>query len=162
MNKRFLVLALALSTACSGETAGVGDGGTADAPIGDAPPGTLDARGPDAFVADAVMGTPCGGGFCDPMTQKCCVSHTDAGAETRMCIPVADSCGGPSASCDGPEDCGAGEVCCRAGANASCAASCTGVVVCHVDEDCSGKKCCANPTGGDSTCLPVTTCPPVP
>lgn len=157
MNGRFLVLALALSTACGGETAPIADGGPADAPIVDAAPGTL-----DAFVADAVVGTPCGGDICDPMTEKCCVPPSDGGTPTRMCIPVLEPCVGPSATCDGPEDCGAGEVCCRAGVNASCAASCTGVVVCHVDDDCSGKKCCANPGGVDSMCLAVATCPHAP
>ena len=82
---------------------------------------------------------PCGDAECDLSTSVCCV-----GLGGQQC---AASCGAFEApqACDGPEDCGDGQVCCvgfpsGAGCKASCGPS--DQTLCHDDGDCSGENSC--------------------
>lgn len=106
---------------------------------------------PDAPVTRPDAGPPgvvCGTSVC-ASPQVCCIQRRGR-EQTRTCT-AADACsGGVAAECDGPEDCGSGEVCCGARRPGSIgAAECTAESmcrvgrVCHVDVDCqSGQRCC--------------------
>jgi hypothetical protein len=98
-------------------------------------PTVPDARPIDATPLDAAaIGVPCGADmFCEPgATQGCC---TDQGVSA--CEPTNGLCTGSLASCDGPEDCAPGDVCCDYGHGPGCgaAADCVpaqgGTPVCH-------------------------------
>jgi hypothetical protein len=90
----------------------------------------------------ANAGVKCGTGSCDP-AGSCCVTNGNSACETQ--------CNGTVVSCDGPEDCGSGEVCCgSSGSNGSytgfaCKNGCSGVgdvIVCHASQDCpTGTNC---------------------
>jgi hypothetical protein len=119
------VLAICLVAGCGGDPAPVIDAAVPDGAV------AIDAPGLDA----AAVGVPCGDTmFCVPSTsQGCCVE----GAADPICEPVDGLCLGDLTSCDGPEDCTPGDVCCDYGQGPGCgdAPSCTadngGTVICH-------------------------------
>jgi len=106
----------------------------------------------------------CDGATCIPSQgEVCCVKMTG------MECTSADACSGfaSPASCDGPEDCPAGEHCCVGfPAGARCIADgCTGSdqELCNYSNDCPGAYCtaCKGP-GSDlvyGLCTPDDTCP---
>jgi hypothetical protein len=138
----------------AGGTSG-GDGGMSGGMSG------IDAGGPNP-AGSVEPGTSCGVGLvvqCALDTEKCCTRSL----ETDTCIAVADSCTCSlqncetmEAHCDGPEDCGSGEVCCgtlsQSGAGYDefiCAAQCDATgqqrIACHEQEDtCPDSLICAN------------------
>ena len=127
---------------------------------GDASTDPLQPGGESAVVE----GTLCGVGLpmqCALGDEKCCVRSLSADS----CIAVAETCdcneGGCTtleATCDGPEDCPDGQVCCGSFSSASrgarytlieCAAQCDSRgsqrVMCHEGEtECEGGFVCAN------------------
>lgn len=102
-------------------------------------PSDIDAAAaPDAAVENgpdaAAVGVPCGDDFCEQgTTQGCCVEPPN----DPLCEPTNGLCLGDLTSCDGPEDCTPGDVCCDYGQGPGCgaAADCTprlgGTPVCH-------------------------------
>lgn len=84
----------------------------------------------------------CGGAACTLPAEICCVGFAGAACSASCgfgTLPVR---------CDGPEDCGAGEVCCESmNTGALCAAECVADQEqrCHTDEDCSGTSCTSCP-----------------
>jgi hypothetical protein len=146
----------------SGGTSGAG--GAAGAAGGPPDGGMQNATdGSEPMPAgDVAPGVSCGVGLvtqCAQDTEKCCVRSL----ETDTCIPSGESCDCGLANCavmeafcDGPEDCGAGEVCCgtlsQSGAGYDtfeCATSCQSTgnqrIACHEqDSKCSGGDICAN------------------
>ncbi len=102
---------------------------------------------------DSPEATACtGAATCPYSSHSCCV----AGLGDAECIDGTTCPSGgllPKARtvCDGPEDCGTGEVCCVAvnptGASNTCEASCedvSGLIgvwqLCHTDDDCPADK----------------------
>ena len=105
-------------------------------------------------------GVSCGVGLptqCALGTERCCVRSL----MTDTCIGSSESCECPvrgcetlEAHCDGPEDCGEGQVCCGTLSGSSysefrCADSCnyqgTQRIACHQDlTECPGGQVCAN------------------
>jgi hypothetical protein len=109
---------------------------------------------------------------CDLSIADCC-ARSGGGA----CIPRGGDCDGYRLTCDGPEDCASGQVCCvNAGGGSLTAVSCvapeacvgeagasTASRVCHVDAECtdpSTPHCCFFGLGGVlvGTCH-ASTCP---
>jgi hypothetical protein len=137
------------------------------APGADATPGADAAPGADAVVdaasdaapeADAAVGVECGTMVCAP-EQECCVTDP-AGTPQYECIASGDPCGGVSAACDGPEDCG-GNACCATLMGMSVSATCDtetectgGLTLCHTGADCPtlSPNCCALPGTGANVC----------
>lgn len=87
----------------------------------------------------------CGSGTCPDDSMQCCWDGSSLG-----CHPTTD-CSVQIMHCDGPEDCLAGEVCCRpsTGDNLTrCSSSndCSSLVLCSSDQDCAqsaaGNHCC--------------------
>lgn len=120
------------------------DGG---APIRDAAPG------PDGPVVDAAVGIACTDVFCDLPDTFCCAEALVPPRISRFCVdePEQNVCMGNRFFCDGPEDCGDGEVCCTNSANSDvrCApdlATCLGqgFVVCHVNGHCPAPQACVD------------------
>jgi hypothetical protein len=133
-------------------TAGAADGGMQNG---------LDGSEPMP-AGDVAPGVSCGVGLvtqCAQDTEKCCVRSL----ETDTCIPSGETCScglancdTMEAHCDGPEDCGSGEVCCgtlsQSGAgydSFECATSCQSTgnqrIACHEqDPKCTGGDICAN------------------
>ncbi len=149
-----------------------GDAGSMNIPKGDA--GSMvvpeDDAGPivvppsDCKDDPATLGNDCPGvvtctdavDACSLATQNCCVKAYDA---KKVSCNEGTACDGlASAACDGPEDCGGGQVCCisvtlkGAGADidhrcVSDATQCSGglitnSVMCHTDDDCESPKAC--------------------
>jgi len=90
----------------------------------------------------------CGG------AESCCVLlDQDLQPENVRCDALTE-CRGLAFVCDGPEDCGADEVCCAVettGGGSSCSTptDCRGLdewIMCHGDEDCEGRKHCTPAT----------------
>lgn len=140
-------------------------GGGADANMTtDAPISTADAGGtvdsffnfPDADPSDAdptlpdgAFGINCGGLTCDMNTQECC-SDFVMGVLTLTC-ETQGACPGAVVTCDGPEDCSGGDVCCAQQQGIECAPTCGGLVLCANQNDCpSGSMCC--PLQGINIC----------
>jgi len=99
-------------------------------------------------VAATYAGIPCGLRICQAGQQVCCVT---ASQPFHDCLLTTDPCGseGFAATCDGPEDCGAGESCCDPSGvttgnfcgKGGCLAQ--ELTVCHAATDCrSGYSCC--------------------
>lgn len=117
----------------------------AEAETADAPP---EGDAPEEDAADGedggpTSGIPCGFGFCDE-PNVCCVTEVPP----RQDCMEPTACAGLRVSCDGPEDCGAGESCCMpSGAvmstyclSGTCPA---GMTACHGVGDCGeGQVCC--------------------
>jgi hypothetical protein len=53
----------------------------------------------------------CGGQLCAVSTNFCCWAFTTGGYDVS-CKAQTQSCYGTDMYCDGPEDCGAGQICC--------------------------------------------------
>ena len=119
---------LALIAACGNDGGGVipADAGPIDAPL-----------------FDAALGIDCKTVFCPP-PEMCCAEQLVPPQFTQFCLEPdeADICMGNRYFCDGPEDCGEGQVCCTDSDSSDVActdlATCQaqGTVVCHVDRHC--------------------------
>ena len=168
-------MALVLATACGGASGnGVGtanEGGTADGASGSgsggdgAAPQEASAGNDGAGPVDAgrsgdssepptdggATGTiACGmGTTCTAPAQVCCAvvgqAAGDAGKHSS-CV-AAGSCGnGISISCEGTDNCPAGDVCCFSGGNGSsstsCEPKCTGAQLCNKPSDCPPSETC--------------------
>lgn len=137
-----------------------GPGGDTDAgPGGDTdagPGGDTDAGPGDAGPGGMNMGVVCGMDVCDS-TEQCCTSGIGIGGMmSSTCIPAGDMCMGASQTCDGPEDCASGEVCCGRRDGLSINLACVAAAMCDGDglrgpyelcrdaSDCStmGDMCC--------------------
>lgn len=83
-------------------------------------------------VCPGVVGCNC------PAPAACCMGSL--GGNDGACMDPR-ACGGVSLSCDGPEDCAQGAVCCLTSAGSSCmsAAECTGQWLCRSDSQCNGS-----------------------
>jgi hypothetical protein len=159
------VVSIACGCSSSGTDSSNGDAAS-DSHVLDVTP--LDTPLSDANAPDHVK---CGRtDVCDLSVSDCC-ARTGGG----VCIPSGGDCDGFRITCDGPEDCGATQVCCvtagPAPTNIACVAAeaCvneTGVAnrACHVDADCTGDArgphCCFSGFGGVlvGTCE-ASTCP---
>lgn len=139
----------------AGSGGSAGSAGRAGAPAGSggAAGGGEDGR-PDPLPA--ARGVTCGIGLpvqCDPESEKCCKRNLT----TDICVPKSERCECELAdctvitvSCDGPEDCAQGQVCCAAGSGRTlsefaCAASCSSGTrqACHAKSDCASQYTCA-------------------
>lgn len=146
--RAFVVFALVGFIAC-GDDGGGGGGTQSDAPMGTSDGnmqtgdgGTIDSPG---TTADAGLGAACGTTTC-MATQECCLTGGGGGT----CV-AQGTCSGAAFACDGPEDCGANEVCCygnqggggMGGSECKPTAQCQ-INACHLDADCGGAtaKCC--------------------
>jgi hypothetical protein len=116
------------------------------APVADADPAAPDAdpAAPDAAAGGESTIISCGADTCSRDSEICC--YTNFPNITQMCA-AADACMAPAviATCDGPEDCTGGDICCVNTTGAVCkpASECTGTTagqVCHTDEDCPGPS----------------------
>jgi hypothetical protein len=90
------------------------------------------------------VGVVCGTQTCAP-PAFCCVSTIG-----RACVdPGLTACvGGSHVTCDGPEDCDSGHICCGSITGSSCAAACIGSApLCHTTADCTGTVCCPTQFG---------------
>jgi hypothetical protein len=149
------------STASNGGTpSSGGSGGTAGNAGGDAGGGsggstTTTSSGSGGSSGQSIA---CENMNCALPGNHCCFNYN----EPEMCImPGGDCTYGVVLACDGPEDCGAGEVCCatlytkgvgNAYESVQCAATCTGKdfrVVCGASGDCPAGQTC-----GTSDMLP--------
>jgi len=147
--------------------AGGGTPDTGGAPV-DSGGISIDAGGGVADTgprADSgATGIDCMGSTCDPATQHCCITGMPGGGATGMCVDLGTMCMGAAVDCDGPEDCGGGEVCCARGSLSGITVGCepasdgcgTGgfgeFELCHDVADCSGAgdMCCPISMGGFS------------
>jgi hypothetical protein len=131
------------------------------APDASSPPIAVDAWSPPIGAPDAWSppasdagppGVTCGTDVCTA-PEICCVTFSGGpgggGMSTMTCGAAAD-CMGLAASCDGPEDCAAGEACCgmrsTGGGSTGCVpdAMCRFGRLCHADSDCSGRDTCCS------------------
>jgi hypothetical protein len=174
------LLAMLLAVGCSdsepaGDT-GSDAGGDEDAAAGDDDAAAASAGGgqgglakddPDTLGNDTSEATSCTGtDECNYETHQCCVW----GQNDAECKPLDEECGsggllgliaGTPTACDGPEDCGKGDVCCVHvsidGATSACEPEseigeqggrcpATGLIgdweLCHTDADCDSSKLC--------------------
>lgn len=134
---------LEVDAADDGERAAEELAGSADASAGDG-----QSSGPAATCVDSpsILGAECPGvvwcterGPCDQRDKICCLT-----AFTADCSARSDCGLEQRAACDGPEDCGAGSVCCARDGVALCMppAECPEPQrACHSDADCEAKRC---------------------
>lgn len=134
-----------------------GGGGGTDGSVGD-DGGIVLMDGGGVRVDGGTVGIDCMGVTCNAMTEQCCITRDPGGGGAMgTCIASDAMCMGATAACDGPEDCGGGEVCCaRVGlggasttceASAMCASGAYGPFeLCHAPADC---------TDGTDMCCPV-------
>jgi hypothetical protein len=54
----------------------------------------------------------------------CCIQYQRGGGTFPHCQSAGTSCYGPDVYCDGPEDCGSGQVCCATNTNNSIVIEC--------------------------------------
>jgi hypothetical protein len=140
-----------LVTAGCGDDDDPGDTPTADAAAAaiDATPGAADAApGADAEPATGGGADPaminCGDERCPRATEVCC--FTGFPSITTTCTAIG-ACTNLVATCDGPEDCDPGQVCCGDTEGARCTApgdcsSFPASQLCHDDDDCpEGGNC---------------------
>jgi hypothetical protein len=85
---------------------------------------------------------------CTVPSQVCCavLAAADAGGHSSSCV-AAGTCGkGLSISCEGTDNCPAGDVCCLSGGNGSsstsCKPKCTGAQLCNKPSDCPPSETC--------------------
>ena len=130
-----------------GDGGASGTWGRADAAAGRDSAPRYDAAAPDANgdpTAYTLGSVQCGGGAaCGPSNPVCCVGRQD------ICKSFNDKCASTdvAVSCDGPEDCGLGEVCCATASRVACdpegASHCpiapdtSATIACHSNVDCS-------------------------
>jgi hypothetical protein len=111
-------------------------------------PAPADAR----VGSDGSPGVACDQANCAP-GQTCCREVLVPGQASTYCLEDISWCEGATFTCDGPEDCGAAELCCAdLAGRVACAPSCSGMVVCHTAADCGGTGCCDTPNGIVATC----------
>jgi hypothetical protein len=60
-------------------------------------------------------------------------------------------------SCDGPEDCAQGQVCCPMSDDISCRTSCPVETICHTDRDCTTGQVCSQQVGALGQCAAAPT-----
>jgi hypothetical protein len=147
-------------TTSAGGAGGGSGGGTTSAggAGGGSGGGTTSAGGNGTGGSPSGESVACGNMACALPATSCCNNYN----EPEECIaPGGDCTYGVVLACDGPEDCGAGEVCCATlytqGAGnsyeyTSCASTCTGKdfrVVCGASGECPQGKTC-----GTSDILP--------
>jgi hypothetical protein len=86
----------------------------------------------------------CGDAPCED-AEICCLHGAGQFPNLTYTLTCTDSCPGtdPEVECDGPEDCGAGEVCCMNPEGVFCTDDCSGMAAaaCHDDTDCSDASC---------------------
>jgi len=128
-----IALVLASTVACSGdEDDGLnGASGPTDCDV------TWRTSTPDQVACPGAADCLCG------LPEGCCIPTTATSADVGVCRAAA-SCATVLFACDGPEDCGAAQVCCAKGQTASCTSEtdCFGVeafVLCHENAHCEGK-----------------------
>jgi len=136
--------------------AGSGGGGTTDAGSGGG--GTTDAGSGGGGGDDRTDVVECMGETCTLPDEVCCV-----GLSGSMCT-ASDACGGGLAApqtCDGPEDCSSGEVCCATfPSGTACSTSCSWQELGHDDGDGTGGDSCMAGTfpGSPPTNVCTTSC----
>ncbi len=150
-----VAVAFAVLAGCGGGDDDGGEGTGADAatvaidaaqaPIDSGPGLDSDLPGPDAGGSLSLAETiHCGEDACERDEEICC--FTGFPNITQACS-ADDACGNLTATCDGPEDCESGEVCCGNMEGASCvsAGACTGFAaaeLCHTNADCPESNNC--------------------
>ena len=116
-------------------------------------PGVYSATSPNCTQPTIAAGATvlCGATSCTSATGPCCPAETMMN-RLSMCMPDCS----PAVTCDGPEDCGTGQVCCSLeypGADFS-GASCVDQfnciqpsqrVICHQNADCPSPQHCGVP-----------------
>lgn len=128
----------------------------ADPNAPDADPNAPDAdpSAPDAQVStpDAGTGVTCGDMTCTG-TDICCTTQGGGGGGFSQTCTASDQCMGSPSECDGPEDCGANEVCCGSLQGAQCQATACQTELCHDTADCTdaADTCCGG-FGGTMIC----------
>jgi len=136
-----------------------GGGGGVDAGGGG---GGTDGGGPvTSDGGGGGTGVDCMGMTCDP-SEQCCVTMAGGGA-SAACIAADAECMGATADCDGPEDCGGGDLCCARVGLGGVAIACESATscmpggfgpfeLCHSETDCTtpGQMCCPIMMGGFS------------
>ena len=102
-------------------------------------------------------GISCGSEQCAASAQYCCTG--DSGKSGTCDAVNMFNCAHTYFFCDGPEDCppALGE-CCFANGSATCVtpgqcAQMAGKLMCHVDGDCQGLRCCEAPASPYELCL---------
>lgn len=160
------MLLLCASLVACGDDGNPGDADDDDDLVDDA--GTGDDDDDDDDVEDdAGTGDPpntitCAETTCEVGDEACCATPGDV--TSFACIATGGACAGGTMACDGPEDCGDGEVCCiRFGGgalpNGACEAeaTCTGAGTSKGcggagGADCGpGEVCCNDPAFGLSS-----------
>ena len=96
-------------------------------------------------------GVPCRDNHCNA-PKYCCANMIadiddcrDANDDPELVCADQAAGGARAMRCDGPEDCGAGQVCCfvdQASRGAQCAATCTGATLCHETTHCPVGQAC--------------------
>jgi hypothetical protein len=145
--------------------AGGAGGGSATGGTGGAA-GASGTGGAGGTTGTGPSGIRCGNAVCSAGLQVCCVSLSSAALD---CTPPAEctNMGGLAVSCDGPEDCGAGQHCCMP-SGALMQTTCTsgsclaGLAMCHSSADCAPAETCCSITLSNYTYGTCATgaCPP--
>ena len=141
-------------------TAPVVDTGTVPAADTGTAPATDTGTGGSALAGKVNCGDK--GLVCTTASSPCCIAYNPISGSAFSCTKTCSGFGKISVPCDGPEDCGSGNVCCfrfdgSFSASAKCEASsaCKGgtrneAVSCHTNADCpSSMTCleCSDPGG---------------
>lgn len=135
LSAKFLLVSLPLLTAtfgCSSDDDGLnGAGQPAACDV------TWRASSPNQVVCPGATDCLC------PSPEGCCIPPSPSSSDRGSCSAVT-SCSALLFACDGPEDCGANQVCCAKGQGAQCGteSDCFGVdayVLCHEDAHCESK-----------------------
>jgi hypothetical protein len=110
--------------------------------------GSQNDLGTSCLSGQPTIGVSCGGTTCSIQNgEPCCFGTSAAGTSSMSCGPGACPPNDNSLSCDGPEDCMGGRVCCYAlgmgGVSAAtCRMACSGRRVCHSAKDCPNGGVC--------------------
>ena len=117
--------------------------------------GTGSSTSSSGDAATSTKGVVCGTATCLP-EEFCCLS---VGGTTPVCQPIgavgtcAAQLGGLAFTCDGNEDCRAGDICCGEDQEASCAAACEGQALCNAPSStCPSGKSCTGTFSGFKAC----------
>jgi hypothetical protein len=119
--------------------------------------------GPDTDVA---CGPPSAPISCSLDGNVCCTKLNMRPPADDYCQPTSGGAcmtGFVPETCDGPEDCGAGQLCCASVTAIECTASSSCAqdnVVCHDHTNCAnGYACCIDPSVGDKIGFCGINCP---